>query len=64
MLTQSSDSESLGTNVLTAAVIAGSALMLYAFVATPLGTPAAQVVRAPAAIQQVVVKAPAPSHVS
>jgi hypothetical protein len=64
MLSRSSDSDSFGTNVLTAAVIAGSALLLYAFVATPIGKPEAQVARAPAVIQQVVVKAPAPSHVS
>lgn len=64
MFTHSSDDESFGSNFLTAAVIAGSALLLYAFAASPIAQPAPQAAAAPAATHQVVVTAHASGHVS
>jgi len=64
MFTHSSDDESFGSNILTAAVIAGSALLLYAFAASPVAQPAPQVAATPAAVHQVIVTAHASRHVS
>jgi len=51
MLTQSSSGESFGT-ILTAAIIAGSAFLLYAFVAGSATNPAPQTAHAQAAVEQ------------
>lgn len=61
-ISESATGESWGANVLTGAVILGSALMLYAALAVPQRQPAAQAAAAVPAIEQVVVTAPA--HVS
>lgn len=64
MFTHSSDDKSFGSNILTAAVIAGSALLLYAFAASPIAQPAPLATATPVAVHQVVVTAHPSGHVS
>jgi CBS-domain-containing membrane protein len=64
MFTHSSGDETFGSNILTTAVIAGSALLLYAFAASPIAQPAARVAATPVAVHQVVVTGHASGHVS